>query len=91
MAPVAKAVVDLDAPWERERIVEVRTSRMKAMRGMGGVMTGIYKEKRGVGGKERIWCGREGLEGDEHDLTCEFFFLVGWFVLFTFFFEGGGR
>lgn len=61
--------VDLDAPWENERIVEIRTSRMQVMRGLT-IMTGIYKEKRG----ERVYCGWEGLEGDEHDLTCEFWF-----------------
>ncbi|CAG8957946.1 hypothetical protein HYFRA_00000288 [Hymenoscyphus fraxineus] len=67
MGSIAVAEVDLDKSWQDEgvTVVEVRTSGMKDMRGMESVQTGIYKETRG----ERVWCGAEGLEGDEHDLT----------------------
>ncbi|KAI9055797.1 hypothetical protein LZ554_000737 [Drepanopeziza brunnea f. sp. 'monogermtubi'] len=54
----------LAAPWHADTVLQLRTGRMKAMRGLA-IETGICKEER----EGRLWCGKMGLEGDEHDLT----------------------
>ncbi|KAI1634846.1 pyruvate kinase-like protein [Biscogniauxia mediterranea] len=62
MAPASD--IDLFAPFERDIILEVRTSKMKTMPGLS-IQTGIDKNLRGG----RIPVSMLGLEGDEHDLT----------------------
>ena len=54
----------LAAPFEADRLLEIRTSGMKRMPGLA-VMSGIDKELRTVSMK----VDKLGLEGDEHDLT----------------------
>ncbi|KAI9643960.1 hypothetical protein NHQ30_007311 [Ciborinia camelliae] len=61
------APTDLREPFEKDTILEVRTSKMKRMEGLD-LWTGIYKEVR----KGRVWVGKGGdfgLEGDKSDLT----------------------
>lgn len=60
----AAADVDLFAPFERDIILEVRTSRMKTMPGLT-IQSGIDKAPR----TERIPVSFLGLEADEHDPT----------------------
>ncbi|KAL7786649.1 pyruvate kinase-like protein [Trichoderma ceciliae] len=55
---------DLVAPFEADRLIEIRTSGMKRMPGLS-IMSGIDKELRTVSMK----VDKLGLEGDEHDLT----------------------
>lgn len=55
---------DLAAPFEADRLIEIRTSGMKRMPGLA-VMSGIDKELRTVSMK----VDKLGLEGDWHDLT----------------------
>ncbi|KAL6859695.1 pyruvate kinase-like protein [Trichoderma novae-zelandiae] len=55
---------DLAAPFEADRLLEIRTSGMKRMPGLA-VMSGIDKQLRPVSMK----VDKLGLEGDEHDLT----------------------
>ncbi|KAH0527783.1 hypothetical protein TsFJ059_002725 [Trichoderma semiorbis] len=55
---------DLTAPFEADRLIEIRTSGMKRMPGLA-VMSGIDKELRTVSMK----VDKLGLEGDWHDLT----------------------
>ncbi|TFB06073.1 Putative dioxygenase subunit beta YeaX [Trichoderma ghanense] len=55
---------DLAAPFEADRLLEIRTSGMKRMPGLT-VMSGIDKQLRAVSMK----VDKLGLEGDEHDLT----------------------
>lgn len=55
---------DLAAPFEADRLIEIRTSGMKRMPGLA-IMSGIDKELRTVSMK----VDKLGLEGDEHDLT----------------------
>ncbi|KAI1486564.1 pyruvate kinase-like protein [Biscogniauxia mediterranea] len=62
MAPASD--IDLFAPFERDIILEVRTSKMKTMPGLS-IQTGIDKNLR----DGRIPVSMLGLEGDEHDLT----------------------
>ena len=62
MAPAAD--FDLFEPYERDTILEVRTSRMKTMPGLK-IQSGIDKTMR----SGRIPVSFLGLEGDEHDLT----------------------
>ncbi|KAI0596327.1 pyruvate kinase-like protein [Biscogniauxia sp. FL1348] len=62
MAPASD--IDLFAPFERDIILEVRTSKMKKMPGLN-IQTGIDKNLR----DGRIPVSMLGLEGDEHDLT----------------------
>ncbi|KAL7814064.1 pyruvate kinase-like protein [Trichoderma gracile] len=54
----------LAAPFEADRLLEIRTSGMKQMPGLT-VMSGIDKQLRTVSMK----VDKLGLEGDEHDLT----------------------
>lgn len=54
----------LAAPFEADRLIEIRTSGMKRMPGLS-VMSGIDKELRTVSMK----VDKLGLEGDEHDPT----------------------
>ena len=56
--------VDLAAPFQSDRLLEIRTSRMKQMPGLD-VMSGIDKLQRQ--GPMKIT--KLGLEGDEHDPT----------------------
>lgn len=58
------SIEDLQAPFSRAIIIQLRTSKMKAMENLS-ILTGIYKEPR----NERIFCSSIGLESDEHDLT----------------------
>ncbi|KAI5923899.1 PK beta-barrel-protein domain-containing protein-like protein [Camillea tinctor] len=62
MAPASD--IDLFAPFERDIILEVRTSKMKSMPGLN-IQTGIDKNLR----HGRIPVSMLGLEEDEHDLT----------------------
>ncbi|KAI1497835.1 pyruvate kinase-like protein [Biscogniauxia marginata] len=62
MAPTSS--IDLYASFERDIILEVRTSKMKTMPGLK-IQTGIDKNLR-IG---RIPVSMLGLDGDEHDLT----------------------
>lgn len=55
---------DLAAPFEADRLIEIRTSAMKRMPGLK-IMSGIDKELRTVSMK----VDKMGLEGDEHDPT----------------------
>ncbi|KAH7326239.1 cytochrome P450 CYP645A1 [Stachybotrys elegans] len=56
--------IDLTAPFEVDRLLELRTSRMKKMSGLT-IESGIDKTK--CPGPMKI--NKLGLEGDEHDLT----------------------
>ncbi|KAI1812653.1 PK beta-barrel-protein domain-containing protein-like protein [Poronia punctata] len=60
----AETIIDLYAPFERDTILEVRTSRMKTMPGLT-IQSGIDKELR----PGRIPVTSLGLDADEHDLT----------------------
>jgi MOSC domain-containing protein YiiM len=62
MAPIPQ--LDLWAPWSNATLLQVRTSKMKQMRGLS-IYTGIYKAPRTT----RVFCSPTGLESDEHDLT----------------------
>src|ERR1700709_2091404 len=62
MAPIS--MVDLNAPFSKARIMQLRTSKMKQMDNLS-IQTGIYKQPR----NERVFCSSTGLESDEHDLT----------------------
>lgn len=62
MAPAAD--VDLLAPFERDVILEVRSSKMKTMPGLK-IQSGIDKTIR----EGRIPVSKMGIEGDEHDPT----------------------
>ncbi|KAK8049214.1 hypothetical protein PG994_010944 [Apiospora phragmitis] len=62
MAPAAD--VDLYAPFERDVILEVRSSKMKAMPGLS-VLSGIDKRLR----EGRVPVSMTGLDDDEHDLV----------------------
>ncbi|KAI0473242.1 PK beta-barrel-protein domain-containing protein-like protein [Xylariaceae sp. FL0804] len=62
MAPASD--IDLFAPFERDTIVEVRTSKMKTMTGLR-VESGIDKLPR----DGRIPVSKLGLDADEHDLV----------------------
>ncbi|KAI1113966.1 PK beta-barrel-protein domain-containing protein-like protein [Nemania sp. NC0429] len=62
MAPAAD--IDLFAPFERDTILEVRTSKMKTMPGLT-IQTGIDKHLR----SGKIPVTFLGLDADEHDLT----------------------
>ncbi|KAK7183042.1 MOSC domain-containing protein [Paraphaeosphaeria sporulosa] len=57
-------IVDLDAPLERDTIVEVRHGKMKPMPGLT-IESGI--DKSIVDGP--IWVSKTGIDGDEHDMT----------------------
>lgn len=62
---MAKSYLEaLAAPFEADRLLEIRTSGMKQMPGLT-VMSGIDKQLRTVSMK----VDKLGLEGDEHDLT----------------------
>jgi MOSC domain-containing protein YiiM len=54
----------LAAPFEADRLLEIRTSGMKRMPGLT-VMSGIDKQLR----TDSMKVDKLGLEGDEHDLT----------------------
>ncbi|KAI1390071.1 PK beta-barrel-protein domain-containing protein-like protein [Hypoxylon trugodes] len=56
--------IDLFAPFERDVILEIRTSQMKAMPGLK-IQTGIDKKMR----TGRIPVSFAGLDADEHDLV----------------------
>jgi len=56
--------LDLEAPWQRDTLLQLRTSKMKQMHNLS-ITTGIYKLPR----TDRVWCSLTGLESDEHDLT----------------------
>lgn len=62
MAPASE--IDLFAPFERDVILEVRTSKMKAMPGLK-IESGIDKGLR----SGRIPVSFVGLDADEHDLV----------------------
>jgi MOSC domain-containing protein YiiM len=62
MAPVQ--LPNLDAPWHKDVLLQVRTSKMKPMHNLS-IETGIYKLPR----SSRVFCSSTGLESDEHDLT----------------------
>ena len=56
--------VDLDAPFTSDTILEVRTGKMKPLRGLA-VQSGIEKTLR----QGPVAVTELGLEGDEHDPT----------------------
>ncbi|KAI3325871.1 PK beta-barrel-protein domain-containing protein-like protein [Xylariaceae sp. AK1471] len=62
MAPAAD--IDLFAPFERDTILEIRTSKMKTMPGLT-IQSGIDKQLR----SGKIPVTFLGLDADEHDLT----------------------
>lgn len=62
MSPVAD--IDLYAPFERDVVLEIRTSKMKTMPGLK-IETGIDKQLR----SGRIPVSYLGLDADEHDLV----------------------
>ncbi|KAI0861548.1 pyruvate kinase-like protein [Xylaria cubensis] len=62
MAPAAD--VDLYAPFEKDTILEIRTSKMKTMPGLT-IQSGIDKQLR----KGKVPVSFLGLDADEHDLT----------------------
>ncbi|KAL2071240.1 hypothetical protein VTL71DRAFT_12475 [Oculimacula yallundae] len=62
MAPILTP--DLNAPWHKDTVLQLRTSKMKPMHNLS-ITTGIYKEPRTT----RVFCSFTGLESDEHDLT----------------------
>ncbi|KAH9906887.1 PK beta-barrel-protein domain-containing protein-like protein [Xylariomycetidae sp. FL2044] len=64
MSRETRTEVDLRAPFERDIILEVRTSQMKTMPGLT-IETGIDKQTRAG----RIPVSKVGLDADEHDLT----------------------
>ncbi|TVY62893.1 Carnitine monooxygenase reductase subunit, partial [Lachnellula suecica] len=55
---------DLDAPFTRDTLVQLRTSKMKPMHNLS-ITTGIYKQPVTT----RVFCSTTGLRDDEHDLT----------------------
>jgi MOSC domain-containing protein YiiM len=55
---------ELASPFQEDKLLEVRVSRMKKMRGVD-VMSGIDKTLH----DSPIRITKLGLEGDEHDLT----------------------
>ena len=68
MAPAADAdmdeAIDLRAPFEKDIILEVRSSKMKTMPGLT-IQSGIDKTLR----DGRVKVTRLGIDEDEHDLT----------------------
>ncbi|KAH7351179.1 MOSC domain-containing protein [Rhexocercosporidium sp. MPI-PUGE-AT-0058] len=62
MAPIIPP--NLDAPWHKDTVLQLRTSKMKPMHNLS-ISTGIYKQPRTT----RVFCTSTGLESDEHDLT----------------------
>lgn len=62
MAPAAD--IDLDTPFERDTILEVRSSRMKTMPGLK-IQSGIDKTIR----EGQVPVTFMGIDGDEHDPT----------------------
>jgi MOSC domain-containing protein YiiM/ferredoxin-NADP reductase len=62
MEPVDFAA--LDAPWQRDKLLQLRTSKMQPMHNLS-ITTGIYKLPR----TERVFCSFTGFESDEHDPT----------------------
>lgn len=62
MAPIPPP--DLDAPWSPDKLIQLRTSKMKPMRNLS-IQTGIYKQPR----LERVYVSSTGLQDDEHDLV----------------------
>ncbi|KAG9235120.1 MOSC domain-containing protein [Amylocarpus encephaloides] len=54
----------LSTPWTTATLLQIRTSKMQPMQGLT-TTTGIYKQPQ----HGRIFCGPEGFENDEHDLT----------------------
>ncbi|KAH7399900.1 MOSC domain-containing protein [Cadophora sp. MPI-SDFR-AT-0126] len=62
MAPIPPP--DLSAPWHKDTVLQLRTSKMKPMRNLS-ITTGIYKQPR----TSRVFCSFTGLADDEHDLT----------------------
>ncbi|KAI0012696.1 PK beta-barrel-protein domain-containing protein-like protein [Xylariaceae sp. FL0662B] len=62
MAPASD--IDLFAPFEKDTVLEIRTSKMKQMPGLN-IETGIDKNMR----SGRIPVSFVGLDADEHDLT----------------------
>jgi hypothetical protein len=64
MAPRNGPEIDLDAPFEEDVILEVRSSKMKTMPGLT-IQSGIDKTIR----DGQVPVGTMGLDGDEHDPT----------------------
>ncbi|KAK0728516.1 pyruvate kinase-like protein [Lasiosphaeria miniovina] len=62
----AAAAVDLDAPFTRDTLLEVRAGKMRPMPGLPNVLSGIDKT---VCGSSPVHISRLGIDGDEHDLT----------------------
>lgn len=62
MAPIEE--VDLWAPFIRDTILEVRSGKMKKMKGLN-VESGIDKSLH----VEPVYIGKLGIIGDEHDYT----------------------
>ena len=62
MAPIPPP--DLSAPWHKDTVLQLRTSKMKPMHNLS-ITTGIYKQPR----TNRVFCSFTGLADDEHDLT----------------------
>ena len=62
MAPIAP--LNLDTPFQRDKLLQLRTSTMKTMHNLS-ITTGIYKLPR----TSPVFCSFTGLESDEHDLT----------------------
>ncbi|RDL38962.1 uncharacterized protein BP5553_03302 [Venustampulla echinocandica] len=56
--------MDLDNPFQRDKLLQLRTSKMQKMHNLS-ILTGIYKQPRA----SRVFCSFTGLESDEHDLT----------------------
>lgn len=63
LAIMAEQVADLSAPFERDIILEVRSSKMKTMPGLS-IQTGIDKQIR----NGSVPVSTTGLQDDEHDL-----------------------
>jgi len=63
MEATREAATDLSAPFERDIILEVRSSKMKTMPGLS-IQTGIDKQIR----TGRVPVSATGLLDDEHDL-----------------------
>jgi MOSC domain-containing protein YiiM len=59
MVPIPQ--LDLWAPWQDATLLQVRTSKMKQMRGLS-IFTGIYKEPR----NSRIFCSYTGVDKAIH-------------------------
>ncbi|KAK0102361.1 hypothetical protein ONS95_005982 [Cadophora gregata] len=62
MAPIPPQ--DLNVPWHKDTVLQLRTSKMKPMHNLS-ISTGIYKQPRTT----RVFCSFTGLADDEHDLT----------------------